>query len=268
MQMTDNNRSKVEIKSSSSKLWVVYIMLVLGVGILVALYINFQLTYKVDDINQKISKLDSNQKKANDFSKNSSPIKKDIPSTKKVINSQPKEKEPLSDPYLTLYNFIQDFYIMKERAEKGEDFTIQLLDLKRYTILSDELKQHLNRLLNLAPNNKKKDYFKLSFNKIIRTLYQRTHDSSFFNINDYIFIRPIGERAIENGGIDQQIVLIEQALIQNNLQKVDDHLQNLPKDLKSLTIYKSNVKNKLEIQDRLSQIEAILLNKQNSNIVS
>lgn len=267
MQMTDK-QNKIAIKPSSNKLWVVCIMLILGGGILVALYINFQLTYKVDDINQRISKIGSNQKKVIELSKNPHPIQKELPPTKETINVQPKEKESLSDPYLALYDFIHDFYKIKSIAEKGKDFTQQLLDLKHYTISSEELTQHLDNLIDLASCNKQINYFKLEFNNIITTLYQQPSHYSFININDYIFIRPIGERAIENGGIDKQVALIEQALSQNDLEKVDEHLQDLPQDINSLNHFKVNVKKKLAIQDELNKIEEILLNKQNINIVS
>lgn len=270
MQMTDKDKqSTIEKKYSNSKLWIVYIMLVLGVGILVALYINFQLTYKVDNINQKISKMNSNQSNISNLSKAYSPAQNSIPITEEnILNKGSKEEEPFFEPYVVSHEFIQDFYLMKSRAKKGDDFTAQLLELKRYTISSNEIKQCLNSLLNLAPNNKKEAYFKVGFNNIIRDIYQQHYKSNFLNLNNYIFIRPIGERALENGGLDQQVVLIEQALTQNNLQKVYDHLHKLPQSIESLANFKQEIENQLTIQNRLDLIESILLNKKNSNIVS
>lgn len=267
MQMTDK-QNKVKIKSSNRKLWLVSIMLILGIGILMALYINFQLTYKVDDINKKISKLDSNQKIIANLSKPADPVKKDISSINESLSSKPHEEESLSDPYLVLYEFMHNFYKMKSSAEKGNDFSPQLLDLRSYTIYSDELKQHLDNLVELAPHNKEVNYFKEAFKNIVTTLYQQSDNSNFFDINHYVFIRPIGERAIENGGLDKQVALIEQALIDNNLQKVEEYLSDLPQDIKSLNHFTLYIKNKLAIHDELIKIEEILLNKQNSNIVS
>jgi hypothetical protein len=267
MQMTDK-QSKVKTKSPNRKLWLVSIMLILGIGILVALYINFQLTYKVDDINQKISKLGSNQKRISELSKTSAPIKKDIASTKETISTKPKEEGTLSDPYLALYDFIHNFYKVKSSAEKGNDFTPQLLVLKSYIIHSDELKQRLDKLIDLAPHNKPVNYFKAAFKDIVITLYQQPNNSNFLDIHHYVFIRPIGERAIENGGLDKQVVLIEQALMENDLQKAENHLNDLPKDIKSLNQFKLNIKNQLIIHDELIKVEEILLNKQNKNMVS
>ncbi len=264
--MTDND-NQTKIKMPSNKLWLVYTLLILGIGILVALYINFQLTYKFNGISKKISELDSNRIKITSLSK-AYPVEKDSPSTEKKLEESAQEEKPQLASCLNLNNFLQDFYIIKLNAEKGNDFSAQALELSKYTILSSELKQPIDNLINLSTRNKDINYFKVSFNYLIRDLYKQSSDSKFFNIKHYIFIRAIGEKALKNGGLDRQIALIEQALNNNNLQEVDEYLQTLPQDILSLNNFRIDVKNQLSIQDSLKQIETILFDKQNDMTVS
>ena len=264
--MTDNdNQSK--IKMPSNKLWLVYTLLILGIGILAALYINFQLTYKFNGISKKISELDSNQIKITSLSK-AYPAQEEAQSTEKKLEEPSQEKNPQLASCLNLNNFLQDFYIIKLNVEKGNDFSIQASELNKYMILSSELKQPIDNLINLSTKNKEINYFKLSFNHLIRDLYKQPSESKFFNLKDYVFVRAIGEKAIKNGGLDRQIALIEQALNNNNLQEVDEYLQELPQDIISLNNFKIDVKNQLSIQESLKQIETILFDKRNDMTVS
>lgn len=257
--MTDKDKPS---SSKNNKLWLLYLILTLGVVVLTALYINFQFSYKFSGISQKISELDSNQEKIISLSRNI------VPDQPPVIMQEAKPVEPQHNYCNDLREFIQDYYLMKLSAQKGQDFSGQALNLNQYSIHSPELKGNIENLINLAPENRAPSYFKQNFHNLIRLLYKTQNDSKYFNLRDYIFVRAIGERAINNGGLDGQVFLIEQALEQNNLTKVNEHLQDLQQDVLPLNIYKSEISNQLAIQECFENIENILLDKSNSNIVS
>ena len=157
---------------------------------------------------------------------------------------------------------------MKLDAEKGNDFTAQILELNQYASIFPEIKPNLDNLIHLSPQNKAVSYYKLAFHNLIRDLYKKSDDYRFFNLSNYFFVRSIGERALKSDGLDRQVFLIEQALNQNNLQLAGEYLQELSLDIASLNKFKIDIKNQLVIQDALDNIEGILLNKSNSNIVT
>jgi hypothetical protein len=169
-----------------------------------------------------------------------------------------------------MLSFIQDYYNMKIQAEEGSDFSYELIELNKYKIKSSEIQKHLDILADLAKLNAKQDSFKKQFNQLIRDLYtlDNSENNSFYNLLiKIIFIRPIGERAIANGGFDKEIALTEKALMSNDLNEAKLHIMNLPDKLESLKDLQIQIQNKLSINESIESLGKILISRIDCNEV-
>lgn len=241
-----HNQSKLETKKP-----LILIMLLICFISLIALYINFQFSYKFSGINQKISELNLKQEKIITLSKNTAPI----------IMQQPVEIDERKENYSNICNldigkFIQEYYLMKTIAQKGQDFSTQALALKQHPSLPENLKESINNLIKIAPNNKNIHTLKHHFNILIRSLYKSPTNTSLFNLKDFFFVRKIGQRALNDNDLDSQIFQIQQALEQNNLIKVSKILQIIQHD--ALNNFRLEIETQLVIKENFEEIEEIL----------
>lgn len=264
--MTDNKPELIKEQSAKGKSIIWIIVFLLFVVIAAVLYINFQFNYKFVGIDQKISEL-NNAKQVSNVTKTVYPKQQIVEQPDKPDEPAPKSNQ--NNFYAQLFEFTQDFYLMKENIDKGNDFSIQALELSKYDFASTELKNNISQLISLGTQNISINLLQAEFRKLIPSLYKtESSDLGLFSLKSHILIRAIGERALKKDGLDRDVFLIEYYLAQNNLKQVAEIIKNLSGDAPELSIFIEHVNNRLAIQDNLNNIEMILLNSSNSVIES
>ena len=260
----------IEIKQEklSNKSLILVLILTLGIVALILLYLNFKFTlsehknYPVTlepPILKEVAKQDVMEEKK--------------PQPAPTIEQKPdlvKENKASCKDFVEL---LQDYYQMKLEAEKGKDFTNELMELNQYVIQSTEIIKHLSALANLSSNNKREEYFGIKFNSLIRDIYNiEKHQVDVWSLGYYIrkliFIRPTGERAIDKGGLDMDIALTEKLLVENNLAAASNQITKLPNHLESLKELQLELENKLAIKEHIFHLDKLFSSKIDCNIVS
>lgn len=262
--MIDNEPELIQEQSTKGKSIIWIIIFLLFVVVVAVLYINFQFSYKFVGIDQKISELNNAQQVANITTKK-------IYSKQQMVEHSDEAvlEKNQGDLYVQLFKFTQNFYLMRENVDKGNDFSIQALELSKYDFASTELQNSISQLIALGPQNISINLLQAEFHKLIPSLYKKeSTNSSFFSIKNHVLIRAIGERALKQEGLDRDVFLIDYYLAQNNLKQVAEIIKNLSVAVPELNIFIEHVNNRLAIQDNLNNIEMMLLNSSNSIIES
>ena len=277
--MTDEqNNKEEEAKKTTKKHFIFFSLFSLFILLLFALSMNFTFTYQFKE-NTKNSTADYKDiKKAGDKNINRE-NPKEI-SSKMEVNSVENEEENLHKPVKeklkkdktcgSLLNLMSDYYNMKLKIEQGKDFTNELEAIAKYKINSDSINKNLEILSGLIKFNMDEDYFRAKFHGVIKDIYgfKQEHKYDFIRfLKNMLFIRPIGDRAIYNGGIDMEVVLVEKALAMGKLLDAYEHLTNISNDnSKALEAFKMELENKLRIKYNLNHLDEI--NKLNCEEVS
>ncbi|MEK6734247.1 MAG: hypothetical protein AABY27_03985 [Pseudomonadota bacterium] len=202
-----------------------------------------------------------------DFSqKVSPPVNKEIKASSLKDNAKPKEQE--ENPVVNekrikieskiacneLVQFMQEYYQMKVIANSGEDFTGELVELKKFKIKFNEIDEILTQLEGLAKHNKTNEYYKKLLNDITRDIYS----CNFPYLKNMIFIRPIGQRAIDNGGIDQEIVMIEKYLADNDITSAISSIEKIKDEKNRFETLKIELDCKAKIMSYISMLDQII----------
>jgi hypothetical protein len=259
--MTDNKQELIKEHSAKGRTIIWIIVFLLFVVIAAVLYINFQFSYKFVGIDQKISELNNAQQVSN--------IIKTVYPNQQIVeqSDKPVLENNQNNFYVQLLKFTQDFYLMKENIDKGNDFSIQALELSKYDFVSTELKNCISQLISLGAQNISTNLLQEEFHSLIPSLYKKeSMGSSFFSLKNRVLVRAIGERALKQEGLDRDVFLIEHYLIQGNLKQVAEIIKNLSIDVPELNVFIEHVNNRLAIEDNLKNIEMILLSSSNSMI--
>jgi hypothetical protein len=182
--------------------------------------------------------------------------------------SQPKKTEEQKKENIVCNesaDFIIDYYQMHLKANQGYDFSMELLNLNKYSIKSEEIKDILNSLVYIAKNNIDDHYFCTNFTSLIKSLYLEDKKSTnIFShyLNEYfghlLFIRPIGNRAITLGGFNMNMMLAENALLDNQLEKAEEYIDKLPNKQTKFNEFKHKLKIRIYIKNSLSKIDSII----------
>ncbi len=272
-KLVDHN-DKVS-KWFSNKTFILSLLFIFGIVVLVLLYVNFKFTYQFSGINQQIAELDSNQLELKSVSeqllssKNQlyNPIDPSKAALPTVVTQQ-------GQPCQALLHFTQDYYQMRMQAELGKNFSSKLLELNEYVVSIAEITNNLSALTSLSSKNIEDIYLVEEFNKLVRNLYINEYSNSLWRnyLKKLIFIKPIGERAIEKGGMDKEIILAEYAFAQKNFVDANTHLENLSKyleadDLKKLQEIQLALQNKLAIKEAFINLDRLLAKQYNCSIV-
>lgn len=279
--MLNNKKEEKKVKLSN-KPWALVSILFVGVAILILLSLNFTSTYQFKGMLNPIdSNATYNKVKLNNLNKSEDKQAKQAEEEKEEKEAEERValdiKKEIKNEVINidgsckdLLSFVHDYYQLKIKIDGGMSFTNELLELNKYKIKSDKINQHLRSLATLSSANMKNEYFKLKFNSLIKELY-RLNNRSPNIISGYIrrmiFIRPIGDRAIVNGGFDMEISLTEKALIDNKLDEALIHVDKLPNNYEDLKIFKTELQNKLAINETLKQLDNIISSKLDCDVV-
>jgi len=253
----DTTKNKKEIKKTPIKvnILIIGIIFIIAVFAATSFYLEFHkknsLVQEKPTIENKttgslISKAEPTaQKETVDF-------KKEVPEQEILICSE------------TSY-FIIDYLKLHLKAEQGLDFAKELLDLRKHLVKSKTIKKILNDLSNVSSQNNTDSYFAPKFNSLIKTLYIENEESSnvfsyYLNkyLNHLLFIRPIGNRAIKNGGFDMNITLAYKSLLKNDLEKALEYIEELPNKENRLLELKQHLITRIYIKNSISQIDDAL----------
>jgi hypothetical protein len=264
---------KNEKKEKLNNKYLVFLLILLvGLAILILLSLNFTSTYKFKENSNSInSKVIYKQDNLNEKKHLAEEIKDNVEA--KVLDTKKEIKNEvinMDNSCKALFEFVQDYYQLKLKVDEGANFTKELLDLNKYNINSEEINQSLKSLLAFSSANNKGEYFKAKFSSLIKDLYRLNTPSSNI-ISDFIrkmfFVRPIGDRAIANGGFDMEVALIEKSLKNDNLVEALVHINNILNVSDSLKKFKSELENKLAINEALIKLDNIILSKLECEVV-
>ena len=259
----------------SSKTFILSLFFIFGIVVLILLYVNFKFTYQFSGINQQIAELDSNQSELKYVSQQLLSSKNQLPKLNNAsIARVALENTQQELNCKALLHFVQDYYQMRLQAEYGENFSSKLLGLNQYEINVIEINKNINALANLAANNVEDSYLINEFNNLIKEIYSNEYSNSLWRnyFKKIIFIKPIGKRALEKGGLDKEIILTEDALSQNNLLDANIHLENLSKyleeeNLRKLQELQLALQNKLSIREIFVNLDQLMAKQYNCSIV-
>lgn len=268
--MTDENNTqekiKEEIKKPAKKHFLFFILLSLFILLLFVLSMNFSSTYQLKENVKESPVINDSQE---EYIENSQTEHEEEANQNDQSVAHKKETSRLSTKTNlkkdkscgSLLNLMRDYYNMKLKIDQGKDFTNELEKLAKYKINSQSINENLENLSGLIKFNMDEDYFRIKFHSVIRDVYlvkqKHKYDILFF-LKGMLFIRPVGDRAIENGGMDMEVALVEKALLARNLSKAYEHLINIPNDnSKSLQIFKDELENKLRIKNDLKHLDEI-----------
>ncbi len=259
----------------SNKSFVLSLFFIFGIVVLVLLYVNFKFTYQFSGINQQIAALDSNQSELKQVSEQLLSSKSQVSNlTNAPIVALPVVATQQEQPCQALLHFTQGYYQMRLQAEQGENFNSKLLELNEYVVSIVEINNNLSALSSLASKNIEDSYLADEFNNLVRDLYGNEYSNSLWRnyLKKLIFIRPIGERAIEKGGMDKEIILAEYALAQKNFIDANSHLENLSKYLEAGNLRKLQeiqliLQNKLAIKEAFISLDQLLAKQYSCSIV-
>ena len=268
--MTDEKNTQEEIKEDIKKPaknhLLFFILLSLFVLLLFVLSINFSSTYQlkespvINDHQEEYIEDAHNKIKA----KHEEEANYNAPTVahkKETSSLSPKTDLKKDNSCGSLLNLMRDYYNMKLKIDQGKDFTNELEKLVKYKINSQSINENLENLSGLIKFNMNEDYFRTKFHSLIRDIYlvkqKHKYDILFF-LKGMLFIRPVGIRAVENGGMDMEVALVEKALLARDLSKAYEHLINISNDnSKSLQTFKDELENKLRIKNDLKHLDEI-----------
>jgi hypothetical protein len=238
--------------------------LIFGLIILAFLYMNFNFTYQFRGNESAV------MDKAEEVL-----VKQHEVMEKKTIIEPVIQKREEKVSCTSLLDFVKDYYKFRLQLDNGNEFSKEIAALSHYKINSSEINQYLSNIVVLAPNYKYKGYFSLRFNSLIKDIYDMSqHQQSFLHrylgkyLQQLIFIRPVGERAIRNDGIDMNIALVEDSFNRNDLLKAKIYIAKLPDNLESLKVLQLELENQILINDSLSVLDRLIADKIDCNMVS
>lgn len=163
-------------------------------------------------------------------------------------------------------DFIIYYYQMHLKANQGKDFSNELLALNKYSPKSKTIKDILNSLVEVAKENEKDSYFYNIFTSLIKSLYLENRNSDnilSYYLNIYfghlLFIRPIGNRAINLGGFDMNIILAQNKLLDNQLEEALEYIEKLYSKLEDFNAFKQKLKIRIYIINSLLKIDSLLM---------
>lgn len=284
-----NNKNKQSFEDSAAprkKARLILMVLILGLAVLVSLYIHFQTSYQSPDDSIREQKTPSSQTMIANLTQKKLPSEQQTPSTflSPIVTSQQNEQPTTPEsssnqnqsispckslqPCSNLLQFIQEYILLKNAVNNGEDISNQINNLNKFSINSDPLKQNIVDLLKYSRSNRNYKYFQDKFKTLIKPIYKNSKYFFTIDLKDYILIRKIDDRALQNEDLDKTVFLISQSLDNNNLLYAHENLEKLPSDLNLINIFKQEIQDQINIETSTNNIENILLNNSDCAIVS
>ena len=264
--MNDEQKTKKEIKKEikkpAKKHFLLFILFSLFIVLLFALSMNFTFTYQFkENIKEPTAAHESEKETTTQEEVIAQEKSTSLDHKEKTSHASVKTKLKKDKSCGDLLNLMRDYYNMRLKIEQGRDFTNELEAITRYEISSDSINKNLEVLSGLIKFNMDEDYFRTKFHTVIKDIYiaKQEHKYDFIRfLKNMLFIRPIGVRAIDNGGIDMEISLVEKALSIGNLPDAYEHLINISNDnSKALESFKVELENKLRIKYNLNHLDEI-----------
>ena len=262
----DPSDNKEDKKKSNAKYFFLGIASFIAIAFLVLLSMNFVFTYKIKGISDQEHNIASETKV--ESTQNSDHSKKNVTSEDPPAMNDIQKVSSCSE----LLSFIQYYYNMKLKIEQNKDFSNELEQLNKYKIKSEDVNKHFADLSELVNANMGDDYFRIKFNSLIKDLYIRKKDTDnalYSYLKKMIFIRPIGDRAVSNGGNDMEIVLAEKSFAEGKLNIAWKHINKITDiSSKALDDFKVELENKLKIRQNLEYLDKIFISKLDCHEVS
>lgn len=268
----DYQNSKIERTFSKKKWGMIYFSLFLIATLFSLAYLrhlSLQISNKFSDLEDKI-----NQRYTNEISTNKilqddfNAAMKEI--DKKIAQNNFKDCSEISTTKNNSAQSIKIYYKMRLKADQGKDFSADIDLLLSSDFVDDEIRKKLEELLPFAIKNYDEPHLANQFNQLIKKLYMfncQIKNNSLSKLHciltKLIFIRPIAYRAITNGGIDKEIIMIESFLSAKDLHNAKLILDTLDYNVDDFISFKQNLNNKIIQNDLFTELDNLFFLNEN-----